>query len=337
MGLGLTGSIGDLFGGGANSASALANTPAWAGQALGTASSLLGGYMGNQASARQARYQRDFEERMSSTAHQREVKDLTAAGLNPILSGLGGSGSSTPPGASAQQQDIVTPAVRTAVDIRREQNERHLAQQQLNNMEQTRHLTAAQTVAADAQATESYSGARLKDAQAGAVPSQIGLTGAQADVARKSLDEIGSRISLNASTEATNFTLQNLNRAIAATQGSQKELNKELTQNQVGVRDLNKAIAAVRDAETQNYNVDTFRQNLLLAVEAMRQEGNLDEADLWSGNYGWLKRREEYITRGVKDVGDSIKSLLPWSARGADEGSTGLKFPAPGRRPRAGR
>lgn len=52
-----------------------------------------------------AQRQMDFQERMSNTAHQREVKDLVAAGLNPMLSAKLG-GSSTPPGASGYVNDL---------------------------------------------------------------------------------------------------------------------------------------------------------------------------------------------------------------------------------------
>lgn len=74
----------------------------FAGSALATAGNIFMNERNNQQNRRQAAGQMAFQGQMSSTSHQREVKDLIKAGLNPILSA--NAGASTPSGASAEMQ-----------------------------------------------------------------------------------------------------------------------------------------------------------------------------------------------------------------------------------------
>ena len=119
--------------------------------------SIAGDVIGAHTARSEASKNRRFQREMSNTAHQREVKDLRKAGLNPILSAKYG-GASTPPGSMAS---IPTP--RNPVSA----YQSYKAQAQaIDNAKETEKNLKKQGVLTDAQTAKTLQEARLTGANA---------------------------------------------------------------------------------------------------------------------------------------------------------------------------
>lgn len=85
---------------------------------LSTAAAGIGGLFQNSSNAREGRANRQFQERMSSTAFQRARADMEAAGLNPYAMYSGTHPASTPGGAQARMENVGEMAASTALQAR---------------------------------------------------------------------------------------------------------------------------------------------------------------------------------------------------------------------------
>lgn len=96
---------------------------------VGGIASAFGQHSANKTNERIARENRAFQERMSSTAWQRGVKDMRAAGINPMAA-YSSAAASSPGGSTAQAQNVASEASATAMQALRVKEELKLLQEQ---------------------------------------------------------------------------------------------------------------------------------------------------------------------------------------------------------------
>lgn len=152
--------------------------PVGAGLAMGGLG-MMGQDSANQANEDIAKQQMWFQGRMSDTAHQREVADLKAAGLNPILSA--NSGASTPSGASATMQNAMAPLVSSAM-------QGYQMQKDFESKDSQIAYNAAAANAANAGATKDLANAKESGVRSDVLAAQQAAIKAEALVRKQTAD-----------------------------------------------------------------------------------------------------------------------------------------------------